>query len=107
MQIWKKPGDSWSITDVASASGRSYESVRALAGRLLPAELMEARAGRGAAVQLPEDVAMAMVASLRFGALNPAMIEAMKTSPREAMAAANGLATLAKLVAKPVANEAA
>lgn len=107
MQIRKKPGESWSITDVATASGRSYESVRALAGRLLPAELLEPRAGRGAAVQLPESVALALVFSLRFGALNPSMIEAMKSDPAAAKAAVDGLATLARLVAPRPDTEAA
>ncbi|MGH3997869.1 MAG: hypothetical protein ACRDTJ_10455 [Pseudonocardiaceae bacterium] len=82
-------------------------SVRQLAGRLLPASLLEERAGRGAAVQLPESVALAMVASLRFGALNPSMIEAMKNEPDAARAAAEGLAELARLVATQAEGEAA
>lgn len=107
MQMRKNPGESWSITDVATAAGRSYESVRALAGRVLPPELLKPRAGRGAAVQLPEDVALALVFSLRFGALNPQMIEAMKTDPAAALAAVKGLATLARLAAPQTEGEAA
>lgn len=78
-----------------------------LARRLLPAKLLEKRAGRGAAVQLPESVALALVATLRIGALDPQVIDAMKADPAAALAAADGLAALARLIGGELQDEAA
>jgi hypothetical protein len=103
----KRPGETWSLTDVASAAGRSLSSVRALVPRILPAELLEERAGRGAAVQLPEDVALALVAALRFGVLDSRVIAAMQEDPAAVIATADGLAELARMFATTTANRAA
>ena len=107
MKREKTRGDAWSLTDVVNASGRSRNSVNVLARLLLPAELLEKRAGRGAAVQLPEDVALALVAALRIGLLDPGVITEMKKDPAAALEAADGLAKLARLVATPAEGQAA
>lgn len=101
------PGDAWSLSDVARASGRSRNSVNMLARKVLPAELLEPRAGRGGAVQLPESVALALVDTLRLGALDPQMIEALKTDPAAVLAAADGLAQLVQLLGGTTQSEAA
>lgn len=103
----KKPGDTWSLSDVVRASGRSRNSVNMLARKLLPPELLEPRAGRGAAVQLPEWVALALVDTLRLGALDPQMIEALKTDRAAVLAAADGLAQLVRLLDGTTQSEAA
>lgn len=106
MKTQKRQGEPWSLTDIANASGRSLSGVRVLAMRLLPEELLEARAGRGAALQLPEPVALALVSVLKVGALTPALIDALKADPAMAKDAANGLAKLAEF-ATTTANRAA
>lgn len=107
MTTQKRQGEPWSLTDVANASGRSLSGVRTLAFRLLPGELLEQRAGRGAALQLPEPVALALVDALRCGVLDPKVIDAMKTDPAAVIAAAGGLAELARMFAAPAEGEAA
>lgn len=107
MKTSKRPGEAWSLADVANASGRSPASVRVLAYRLLPAEMLETRRGRGAAVQLPESVALALVATLKVGALTPQMADALKSDPTAARAAADGLAELVRLVAMSAEGQAA
>lgn len=97
MKTQKRQGEPWSLTAIANASGRSLSGVRVLAMRLLPAELLEERAGRGGALQLPESVALALVPILKVGALTPQLIDALKEDPAMAKAAANGLAELAEL----------
>lgn len=99
MTTQKSPGSPWSLTDVANASGRSLSSVRVLASRLLPPKLLEERAGRGAAVQLPEPVALALVDAMRIGVLDPQLVTEMKKDPAAALAAAEGLVALARLLA--------
>lgn len=99
MQTKKTPGESWSITDVANAAGRSVSSVHVLARRLLPPEMLETRRGRGAAVQLPEPVALALVDVFRLGTLTPTVVDAIKNDPAAVLAAADGLAALARLTA--------
>lgn len=107
MTTQKSRGKAWSWTDIANASGRSLSSVRVLASRLLPAELLEERAGRGAAVQLPEPVALALVDAMRIGVLDPQLVEEMKKDPAAALAAAEGMATLARLLVAPATGKAA
>lgn len=97
MRQEKRPGEAWSLTDVVNASGRSRNSVNVLARRVLPAELLEKRAGRGAAVQLPESVALALVAALKVGALDAQMADAMKNDPAAVIAAGEALVALAQL----------
>lgn len=98
---------SWSISDVAVAAGRSNGSANELIRRTVPPSLLEARTGRGAAVQLPESVAVALVSTLRLGVLNPQVIEAMKNDPASVRAAAKGLAELVRLAESAPPAEAA
>ncbi|WP_368566137.1 hypothetical protein [Pseudoxanthomonas sp. UTMC 1351] len=107
MTTHKTPGATWSLTDVAKAAGRSKASVRLLASKLLPAELLAERAGRGAAVQLPESVALALVDAMRIGVLDPQLVEEMKKDPAAAVAAAEGMAALARLLVAPATGKAA
>lgn len=73
----------------------------------MPPELLEERAGRGAAVQLPEPVALALVDALRCGVLDPKVIDVLKKDPAAVIAAADGLTALARMFAAPAEGEAA
>lgn len=108
MQTNKMPGEPWSFTDVARALGRQRGSVFVQARRVLPERLLEKRAGRGAAVQLPESVGRALVATLRYGLVDAPVVEALKSDPKAVLAAADALAELARLhMAEELQNTAA
>lgn len=107
MQATKSRGEAWSLTDVANATGLQRGRVSALARRVLPSRLLENRAGRGAAVQLPESVALALVDTLRLGVLDSRMVAALKDEPAAVLAAAEGLAELVRLVEGETQAEAA
>ncbi|MPZ67449.1 MAG: hypothetical protein GEU83_18775 [Pseudonocardiaceae bacterium] len=86
-------GSGWSLREVARVAGRSQEHVAGLCrAGLLPERLATARVG----AQLPEAVADALAAVFAAGAVTPRLAALMKDDPAQVLAAAEGLALLAR-----------